>query len=53
MLCAMVNYAEGMTTNDISAHIEDIYGIEVSDSLGRRIGPNFRTTLSIQSRSEH
>ena len=26
-------YAKGMTTNDISAHIEDIYGIEVSDSL--------------------
>ena len=26
-------YAKGMTTNDISAHIENIYGIEVSDSL--------------------
>ena len=30
-------YAKGMTTNDISAHIEDIYGIEVSDSLVSRI----------------
>ena len=26
-----------MTTNDISAHIEDIYGIDVSDSLVSRI----------------
>ena len=30
-------YAKGMTTNDISAHIEDIYGIEVSYSLVSRI----------------
>lgn len=30
-------YAKGMTQNDISAHIEDIYGIEVSDSLVSRI----------------
>ena len=30
-------YAKGMTTNDISAHIEDIYGLEVSDSLISRI----------------
>ena len=30
-------YAKGMTINDISAHIEDIYGIEVSDSLVSRI----------------
>lgn len=30
-------YAKGMTTNDISAHIEDIYGLEVSDSLMSRI----------------
>ena len=30
-------YAKGMTTNDVSAHIEDIYGIEVSDSLVSRI----------------
>ena len=30
-------YAKGMTTNDISAHIEDIYGVEVSDSLVSRI----------------
>lgn len=30
-------YAKGMTTNDISAHIEDIYGLEVSDSLVSRI----------------
>ena len=28
-------YAKGMTTNDISAHIEDIYGLEASDSLTR------------------
>ena len=32
-----VRDAKGMTTNDISAHIEDIYGIEVSDSLVSRI----------------
>ena len=30
-------YAKGTTTNDISAHIADIYGIEVSDSLVSRI----------------
>lgn len=30
-------YAKGMTINDISAHIEDIYGLEVSDSLVSRI----------------
>ena len=30
-------YAKGMTTNDISGHIEDIYGFEVSDSLVSRI----------------
>lgn len=30
-------YAKGMTQNDISAHIEDIYGVEVSDSLVSRI----------------
>lgn len=30
-------YAKGMTTNDISAHIEDIYGLEVSDSLVSRV----------------
>ena len=30
-------YAKVMTTNDISAHIEDIYGLEVSDSLISRI----------------
>ena len=30
-------YAKGMTQNDISAHIEEIYGIEVSDSLVSRI----------------
>lgn len=30
-------YAKGMTTNDISAHIDDIYGFEVSDSLVSRI----------------
>lgn len=30
-------YAKGMTTNGTSAHIEDIYGIEVSDSLVSRI----------------
>ena len=28
-------YAKGMTTNDISYHIQDIYGIDVSDSLIR------------------
>lgn len=30
-------YAKGMTTNDIDAHIRDIYGIEVSDSTISRI----------------
>ncbi len=30
-------YAKGMTTNDISGNIEDIYGLEVSDSLVSRI----------------
>lgn len=30
-------YANGMTTSDISSHIEDIYGLEVSDSLVSRI----------------
>ena len=30
-------YAKGMSTSDISAHIEDIYGLEVSDSLVSRI----------------
>ena len=30
-------YAKGMTGNDISAHIEDIYGIDVSDSTISRI----------------
>ena len=30
-------YAKGMTTNDIEAHIQDIYGISVSDSTVSRI----------------
>ena len=30
-------YAKGMTTNDISAHIMDIYGLEVSDSTISRV----------------
>ena len=30
-------YAKGMSTNDISAHIQDIYGLEVSDSLVSRV----------------
>ncbi len=30
-------YAKGMTTGDIEAHIQDIYGIEVSDSTVSRI----------------
>ena len=30
-------YAKGMTTEDISTHIRDIYGIEVSDSTVSRI----------------
>ena len=25
-------YAKGMTTSDIEAHIQDIYGVEVSDT---------------------
>ena len=30
-------YAKGMTTGDIEAHIQDIYGIEVSDTTISRI----------------
>ena len=30
-------YAKGMTTGDIEAHIQDIYGVEVSDSTVSRI----------------
>lgn len=30
-------YAKGMTTNDISAHIFEIYGLEVSDSTISRV----------------
>ena len=30
-------YAKGMTENDIAAHIEDIYGLEVSDSTISRV----------------
>jgi len=30
-------YAKGMSTNDIDAHIRDIYGLEVSDSTVSRI----------------
>jgi transposase-like protein len=30
-------YAKGMTTGDISAHVKDIYGIDVSDSTVSRI----------------
>src|SRR5699024_1518879 len=30
-------YAKGMTTSDIEAHIQDIYGISVSDSTISRI----------------
>ncbi len=30
-------YAKGMTTGDIEAHFQDIYGIEVSDSTVSRI----------------
>lgn len=30
-------YTKGMTTNDISAHIMDIYGLEVSDSTISRV----------------
>lgn len=33
----MSMYAKGMTTNDISYHIQDIYGIDVSDTLVRRV----------------
>lgn len=33
----MSMYAKGMTTNDISYHIQDIYGIDVSDSLVSRV----------------
>ena len=30
-------YAKGMTTGDIEAHIQDIYGISISDSMVSRI----------------
>ena len=30
-------YAKGMTTNDISGHIMEIYGLEVSDSTISRV----------------
>ena len=30
-------YAKGMTTSDIEAHIRDIYGVEVSDTMVSRI----------------
>jgi len=30
-------YAKGMSTGDIETHIQDIYGIEVSDSTVNRI----------------
>lgn len=30
-------YAKGMTTSDIEAHIQDIYGVEVSDTTVSRI----------------
>lgn len=30
-------YAKGMTTSDIEAHIQDIYGVEVSDTAVSRI----------------
>lgn len=30
-------YAKGMTTGDIEAHIQDIYGVEVSDTTVSRI----------------
>ena len=30
-------YAKGMTTSDIEAHIQDIYGVEVSDTTASRI----------------
>ena len=42
-------YAKGMTTNDISAHIEDIYGIEVSDSLVSRITDKFCSYKDIKA----
>ena len=32
-------YAKGMTTGDIEAHIQDIYGISVSDST---VSPHYR-----------
>ncbi len=30
-------YAKGMTTGDIEAHIQDIYGVDVSDTTVSRI----------------
>ena len=39
-------YAKGMTTGDIEAHIQDIYGVDVSDTTVSRI------TDKIPSRSE-
>ena len=33
----MSMYAKGMTTGDIEEHIQDIYGVEVSDTTVSRI----------------
>ena len=33
-------YAKGMTTSDIEAHIQDIYGVEVSDTTVSRSYPS-------------
>ncbi len=30
-------YAKGMTTGDIETHIQDIYGLEISDTIISRI----------------
>ena len=37
-------YAKGMTTGDIETHIQDIYGISVSDSTVSRISDNCSNT---------
>ena len=35
-------YAKGMTTSDIQAHIKDIYGMNISDTITDKILPEAR-----------
>ena len=51
------SYAKGMTENDIAAHIEEIYGLDVSDSTISRvrvlyIAQNFGNTIALEKLDE-